>query len=531
MNEIEAMQLELLRKQMAILQENLDQFFMIINGMFIFFMQCGFAFLEAGSVRSSNTVNILMKNTLDVFVGSLSFFAFGYPFAYGRPGNSFIGHNNFFGANVQYFEKSVIANNQTLGGYETSSSYFANFFFQYVFAATAATVVSGAVAERADFSCYIIYSFTITGFIYPVGAHWVWSPDGWLNTGAGTGLSMQDYAGSCVVHVCGGMAALAGAKILGPRLGRFSDDGADKPIPGHSVPLVSLGAFILLVGFLCFNGSSIQRISKNGDGLEVSLSVTNTILSGSAAGLSSMLTHRVHSMVKGKGKYWSLLMTINGGLTGMVASCAGCNDIAPWAALLIGSVAGVVFVFARQFVLWLKIDDPLDAISVHLFGGTLGTIATPIFAIRGQTINGVSVGGPIYGGGVDAWRGFGWSLVGLFSIGLWSGLCCFTLFTTLDMVGLMRIPKSVEESGIDMKKHGEHAYPETYVRIIDDKPETPRTNKVVKRNVASALVDKSLPAITTSAWDGHHPSEAGSSTNGCIEDPTRLSPSTAYNRK
>uniref|UniRef100_H2YE19 Ammonium transporter n=1 Tax=Ciona savignyi TaxID=51511 RepID=H2YE19_CIOSA len=403
----------------------------LIPGMFVFFMQCGFAFLEAGSVRSVNTVNILMKNILDVFVGSLSFFAFGYPFAYGRPGNSFIGHNNFFGAN-------------------TSSSYFANWFFQYVFAATAATIVSGAVAERADFACYVIYSFTITGFIYPVSAHWVWSPDGWLYTGAGTGLRMQDFAGSCVVHVCGGVAALVGAKILGPRLGRFSEDGKLNAIPGHSVPLVSLGAFILFLGFLCFNGGSIQRISEDGDGLIASLSITNTIISGSGAGLSAMLANRVYNTVKGNGKFWSLLMAINGALAGMVASCAGCNDIAPWAALTIGSVAGVMFVVARNVVLWAEIDDPLDAISVHLIGGTIGTISAPIFAIRG---------GPLYGGGIIAWKGVGWNLVGLLSIALWSGICCITLFSTLNMVGLIRIPKSVEEVGIDIKKHGELAYP------------------------------------------------------------------------
>ncbi|PIK40591.1 ammonium transporter-like protein [Apostichopus japonicus] len=301
-------------------------------------MQCGFAFLEAGSVRAKNTTNILMKNLLDVFLGAVAYWAFGYAFAFGDQSNSFIGFSNFFFINLP----------------DTSLSFF---FFHFVFAATAATIVSGAMAERTSFLGYMIYSVCITGFVYPVVSHWAWSGTGWLGAGPGNpNVGYQDFAGSSVVHMVGGTAALIGASVLGPRTGRFTN-GSD--FRGHTVPLVALGGFILFFGFFSFNGGSQASISSPGDGVVVANAITNTIICGAAAALVSLVLGK---LVYGKMK-WSLLVTINGGLTGMVAICAGCNSLYAWGAFATGIIAGAIFIGVSMLVEKAQIDDPLDAVA------------------------------------------------------------------------------------------------------------------------------------------------------------------------
>ncbi|XP_076818593.1 putative ammonium transporter 1 isoform X1 [Clavelina lepadiformis] len=496
-----------LKTQIDVMKENNNEVFLILTGMFIFLMQCGFAFLEAGSVQKKNTINILVKNILDSFIGSIAFWGFGYALAYGVPGNGFIGHHHFFSTYVDYFGEKFSLQDTTNSNATvlpiSSNAYFANWFFQYVFAATAATIVSGAMAERAEFVCYIVYSFTITGFIYPVVAHWVWSPYGWLKSGVGTDLFMQDFAGSSVVHICGGVAALVGAKLVGPRLNRFSENGEIKPIPGHSVPLTALGAFILLVGFLCFNGGSVQRVSEKGDSAMVAMSVMNTILAGSAGGLVAMVTDRIYSEYKGKESYWSLLITINGALTGMVASCAGCNDIAPWAAIVIGSMGGLEFTFGKRLLIRFKIDDPLDAVPVHFGGGLTGTILTPIFALRGQNIDGKPVGGIIFGAHKKAFMGLGWNLIGCCGIILWTFVCSFTMFYTLQNIGLIRISQKIEKAGMDIKKHGQTAYPDhNSLQFVDEAANASQGNLERKPQKSNNMEMIDLPAyVNTTAWE------------------------------
>merc|ERR1719266_2297010 len=289
------------------LAANSDQFFLIVIAIVIFFMQCGFAFLEAGSVRSKNTVNILIKNMLDAFIGATSYWAIGWGLAYGENGNLFCGGSEYFNYSMDY-EK------------------YPKWFFQFVFAATAATIVSGSIAERCQFGAYFLYSIVITGWVYPPVSHWAWSGEGWLTYAACDATQIEkeecpgyylDFAGSGVVHLLGAGCSIMGCYFMGARRGRFNKKGEPIDMPGHSVPLAGLGGFILIFGFLAFNGGSQAQISAEGDGDVVALAIVNTILGGSTGGLSVLMLikfvwHRVDKSVD-SGK-WSFLMTLNGAL-------------------------------------------------------------------------------------------------------------------------------------------------------------------------------------------------------------------------
>ncbi|XP_038072393.1 putative ammonium transporter 1 [Patiria miniata] len=408
------------------LQVNADTFFLIVMACLIFFMQCGFAFLEAGSVRSKNTTNILIKNVLDVCIGACAYWAVGYAFAFG-PGNAFLGHRYFF------FESMP-------------PSLYSHWFFHFVFAATATTIVSGAMAERTEFGAYLIYSCFITGVVYPIVSHWAWSGEGWLAAGPGIeGVAYQDFAGSGVVHMVGGMAALMGAAIVGPRLGRFDKKGNPTTIPGHTVPFAALGGFILFFGFFAFNGGSQASISQPGDGEVVAISIVNTIISGGHAALVAMVIKKL-----GFNGQWSLLITINGALTGMVAICAGCNALAPWGAAIVGIVSGAVYVFWSWLVCKLKIDDPLDAVAVHLGGGLWGVFSVPLLSFET---------GVVFTWSQVAFTSFGWNILGAVAIMFWTGILTAVLFGLMRLFGILRVSPEIEEKGLDIAKHGEPAYP------------------------------------------------------------------------
>lgn len=415
------------------LSSNLDQFFLIIMGCLIFFMQTGFAFLEAGSVRSKNTTNILIKNVLDVFLGAIAYWLFGYAFAFGDDSNGFIGKTYFALADLP-------------------SEKFSHWFFHFVFAATAATIVSGAMAERTEFKAYLLYSVFLTGFVYPIVTHWAWSDEGWLLEGVSytsgnvtEAITYQDFAGSGVVHAVGGTVALVGAAIVGPRIDRFVN-GEPQLLSGHTVPKAALGGFILFFGFLAFNGGSQAAIASPDDANVVALAIVNTILGGATGALTAMIIKRLGYA----DKYWSLLFTINGGLTGMVALCAGCNAVHPYAAVIIGLIAGIAYVAWSTVVLKLKIDDPLDAVAVHLGGGIWGVLSVPIF----NKDNGI-----LYEGSLISFRGFGWNLLGVLVIMIWSAALSFVLFIILHLTKQLRVPKDIELKGLDIPKHGEPAYP------------------------------------------------------------------------
>ncbi|KAJ8306768.1 hypothetical protein KUTeg_015680, partial [Tegillarca granosa] len=381
-------------------------------------MQGGFAFLEA-------------------VVSGVFYWLFGYSFGYGVPGNAFIGYGNF-------------------AHYELPSSSLSSWIFQYVFAATAATIVSGAVAERCDFVAYLVYSSAITGFIYPVVSHWAWDPQGWLAKGfeyqdGNTTLTIKylDFAGSGAVHMMGGIAAFCGAVMLGPRIGRFNKEtGEPEDIRGHSVPLAALGAFILLFGFLAFNGASQGSIASKGDGIAISIAIKNTIVAGSSGAFTTMIMNKTKWFGDRK---WSFLITLNGCLTGMVSVCSGCNQIETYAAFIMGMAGGVAYMITTRAMLKLKVDDPLDATAgIHYGGGIWGVIAVAIFS------NDVGI---LYNWDKRSGLVLLWQLAGIGAIAAWTAVTCLIMFYTLKKLRLLRVPFAYEYKGLDIPKHGEPAYP------------------------------------------------------------------------
>ncbi|KAJ7373670.1 ammonium transmembrane transporter [Desmophyllum pertusum] len=361
-------------------------------------MQTGFAFLEAGSVRSKNTTNILIKNFLDVFIGAVAYWLVGYAFAFGPESNGFIGHNYFALADLP-------------------ADKYSHWFFHFVFAATAATIVSGAMAERTEFKAYLVYSVFLTGELCVPNSHSLgMDENGWLYAGLEYKLgnetltvTYQDFAGSGVVHVVGGAVALVGAAVVGPRIGKFVN-GVPVVISGHTVP---------------------AAIASKGDGDTVALAIVNTILGGAAGAITAMIIKRLGFAEK----YWSLLFTINGGLTGMVALCAGCNAVHPYAAFAIGIIAGMAYVAWSTVMLRVRIDDPLDAVAVHLGGGIWGVLSVP--HLQQGIWN-------LLPSDEHSFRLFGWNLLGVTVIMLWSIALAFILFITLRVAKQLRVSEEIE---------------------------------------------------------------------------------------
>ncbi|CAH1780968.1 unnamed protein product [Owenia fusiformis] len=427
-------------------KKNLDIFFLVVVACIIYFMQCGFALLECGAVRSKNTTNILIKNLLDSCIGGLSYWIFGYAFAFGPEGNAFISWKHFASEGMD-------------------PDGYAHWFFHFVFAATAATIVSGAVAERCDFIAYFAYSIAITGFVYPVASHWAWDEKGWLYQGVTFNETMgnetvevnvgfQDFAGSTVVHLLGGASSLVAAFILGPRIGRF-EDGYPVEIKGHSVPLTAIGGFILTFGFFAFNGGSQGAISNAGDGGAVCLSMVNTVISGSFGAITALILKKMG--IFGRDRKWSILVTINGALTGMVSICAGCNVVYPWGAAVTGAIGGLTFLLWSHLILKCKIDDPLDAVAVHMGGGIWGTIAVPIFMAPEK--DGSNPGILFDISSRAPWMRFGWNVAGMVSIFVWAFGISAIMWLILRLLKLHRVSEEIETKGLDIPKHGEPAYP------------------------------------------------------------------------
>lgn len=412
----------------ALVQENLDNVFILLSAVLVIFMQAGFALVEAGLTRAKSVSNIMMKNMMDFAVGVLAFAAVGFAFAFGS-GNDFIGTSG-------WFIGSDIAENY-LGESNLSISTF--FIFQVAFAATAATIVSGAMAERTKFVSYMIYSFLISAIVYPIVVHWTWG-GGWLAQ-----QGYHDFAGSGIVHMTGGVAALVGAWILGPRIGKYGPDGKPRAIPGHSIPFAIIGVFILLVGWFGFNpGSELAA-----DSAVTPVAVT-TVLAGAAGAVISMLITWIKA-----GKP-DPAMAGNGLLAGLVGITAGCGAVYNWAAVIIGLVAGVLVVFAVDFFdKVLKVDDPVGAIAVHGVCGAWGVIAVGLFSAT--EVEGFWKKGLFYGGGFDQ---LGPQLIGVVSIAAFVGITMAVIFFGIKATVGLRVSEQEEIEGLDVHEHGYSGYGE-----------------------------------------------------------------------
>ena len=421
-------------------ESQIDVIWLLVAAFLVFFMQAGFAMVESGFSRAKNAANLLMKNLMDFSVGTLLYFAIGFGLMYGASAGGLIGADNFFLGNI---------------GFGADSAYdWAGFLFQLVFAATAATIVSGAVAERLKFSAYLVYSIVLVGLIYPISGHWLWG-GGWL-----ADLGFIDFAGSSLVHSVGGWAGLAGALVLGPRIGKFNKDGSSNVIPGHSLTLAALGVFILWFGWFGFNPGSTLSGMNPGIGY---IAVT-TNMAAAAAAVSALLTNWVRTGQP------STEMALNGALAGLVAITAGTASVTPVGALIIGLVAGPVLVYGLLFIeRVLRVDDPVGAISVHALNGVWGTLAVGLFAapVAGTLTGMGAVAGLFYGGGLAQ---LGIQATGVLAIGGWAFTTIFILFKVTDAIIGIRVSPREELEGLDITEHGTISYPEFGTRVVNAQP-------------------------------------------------------------
>ncbi|WP_320046439.1 ammonium transporter [uncultured Ilyobacter sp.] len=389
------------------IQTNLNIVWLGIAGAMVMFMQVGFIALESGFTRGKNAVNVASKGILDFAVGAILYFSIGYAFMFGE--GSFIGSTNFF-------LTDYISSGDTWG--------IMVWFFQVMFAGAAATIVSGAVAERVKLSGYVVACALIAGFIYPIFGHWAWSDGGWLAT-----MNFHDFAGSTVIHSLGGWLALAGAIVVGPRFGKFGKDGKVNAIPGHNIPLATLGTFILWFGWYGFNGGSTLL----GDG-SIAIVLLNTTLGGAAGALSAM----IYSVFK-QNKLVDLGMTLNGALAGLVSVTAGADVLHPGFAVLIGLVAGIFVSVSVPFFDKIGIDDPVGAVSVHGVNGAWGTIAVGLFTAEYNLVT---------------------QLIGSLTVFVYAFGIGMIMFKLIDKFMGIRVTASEELVGLDIAEHGYSAYPE-----------------------------------------------------------------------
>lgn len=392
-----------------------DTIWVLLGAALVFFMQAGFAMVETGFTRAKNAGNIIMKNTLDFTIGTVAFWVLGFGLMFGTSIGGFVGIPDFF----------------VRGDYSSTIPTMAFFIFQTVFSATAATIVSGAMAERTKFISYCIYSLVISAFIYPVSGHWIWG-GGWLSQ-----LGFHDFAGSTAVHMVGGISALIGAKILGPRIGKYDEDGNPKAILGHNIVVGALGVFILWFCWFGFNGTS--TVSMTGDDtIELASSIfVTTNMAAAVATTTAMIITWV------KYKKPDVSMTLNGALGGLVAITAGCDVVSVAGAAAIGLIAAFVIVFGIEFLDKVaKIDDPVGAVAVHGMCGAVGTILTGIFAVDG---------GLLYGGGTGMLLT---QTLGVLSVAAWVGITITAVFILINKTIGLRVPEEEETSGMDIVEHG-----------------------------------------------------------------------------
>lgn len=396
----------------------IDTVWVALCAALIFFMEAGFALLEAGFVRSKNAMSIIAKVIIDITFGGIAFFIVGFGIAYGSS-------NGWFAIDFGIMNKDLGI------GLTVSNNLF--WFIQLGFAIAAISIVSGALAERMKLFSYAILVIFFCALVYPIVANWVWNPNGWLAI-----RGFNDFAGSAAVHAMGGFAALAAAIVLGPRIGKYSKDGKSNTIPGHNLPLASVGAFILWFGWFGFNpGSSLGAV---GNWELIGSVVVNTFLASASGGIATMIyTYFTYSKI-------DITMVINGVLAGLVSITAGCNVVDPTSAIIIGAIAGVLVDVAVVFFDKIKVDDPVGAIAVHGVNGLFGTMAVGFFAIEG---------GLFYGGGISLLIT---QILGVITIALFSFTVTFIIMKFLKLTIGVRISSEDEEAGIDASSFGVQSY-------------------------------------------------------------------------
>ena len=397
---------------------SVDTIWVLLGAALVFFMQPGFAMVETGLTRAKNAGNIVMKNLMDLCIGTIAFWIVGFGLMFGDDIGGIIGTPDFF---IQVFDPGPDA------GYPA----LAYVIFQTVFCATSATIVSGAMAERTKFSTYCFYSLLISLIIYPVSGHWAWG-GGWLSE-----MGFHDFAGSTVVHMVGGICAFIGALMLGPRIGKYNKDGSVNAIPGHSLTLAALGVFILWFGWFGFNGCS--TVSMTGDDTLISagsIFVTTNLAAATAATATMCFTWIRYG-------HPDVSMTLNGALAGLVAITAGCDAVSPAGSFAIGLIAGIVVVLAVEFIdQKLKVDDPVGAVAVHGVCGALGTILTGVFAVDG---------GLLYAGTADMLIT---QIIGVVSVAIYVAVMITIVFTVLKHTIGLRVSAKEETAGLDFEEHG-----------------------------------------------------------------------------
>ncbi len=415
----------------AAVQTNLNVVWTLIAGILVFTMQAGFALVETGFTRAKNAANIMMKNLMDFAAGSLAFYVLGAALMFGA--TKLGGWLGWGGLGMPSLSTGEGVWDWTF------------LFFQTMFAATAATIVSGAVAERIEFKSYLIYSVIVSAIVYPISGHWMWgslageASQGWIEA-----LGFHDFAGSTVVHSVGGWIALAGAIALGPRIGKYRPDGKPNPIPGHSLVLGTLGVFLLWIGWFGFNpGSYTAGIGSIG---RVAMTTNLAACAGTIAALVTAWT------IMGKP---DLTMALNGSLAGLVAITAPCDLVTANASIVIGLVAGVLVVFSVFALDKIHIDDPVGAVSVHCVNGVWGTLAVGLFAAPAAAGYGNEMAGLFYGGG---FKFLGVQLVGAGMTAVWAFGTGLAIFFALKKFGILRVSAKTELKGLDVTEHGQDAY-------------------------------------------------------------------------
>jgi Amt family ammonium transporter len=411
-----------IEEALSAVKSDMTMLWMLISGILVFFMQAGFTLVESGMTRSKNAVNIAMKNVLDICVGSVTYWLVGYSLMYGDTTNGW-----FFWSGLFKGEG-------------------ADLFFQTMFAATAATIVSGAIAGRTKYSTYIIFSVVMTAVIYPISGGWQWkgTTDGATIGGWLADLGFIDFAGSSIVHSVGGWAALVAAILVGPRIGKFVD-GKVVEIPGHNQIMATLGVFILWLGWFGFNGGS-QLAWGGTDAIGASNVVLITNLSAAAGAIGALITTWIWY---GKPH---LAQTLNGALAGLVSITAGCGNMSDVGAFLAGLFGGILVVFSIEFIeKKLKIDDAIGAVSVHGVVGAWGTLVIGLWGINGEEAIGLFNGGGISQLGTQA--------IGVLAYATWAITLSFIVLYTLKKTIGLRVSPEVEEKGLDLSEHGTIAYP------------------------------------------------------------------------